>query len=345
MSKHNELRAMLFEKPDHIPMHFVLSPACWFAYPQDRLCDLMEAHPFLFPGFRRPKLPFTPELGPDSDPSTSFTDAMGCVWHSAKPGLLGTVVRHPLADWADRERFSFPDPDRTDGRFPVDWAAVKAAMDRAPYRAGGLRHGHTFLQLCDLRGYQNLMFDMADEDERLDELIDGLTEFNLAVVRRWLDAGAQVMGYPEDLGMQVGPMLSPDQFRRYILPAYRRIMEPARRAGVIVTMHSDGDIRLLADDLVDGGVQVLNLQDLVNGIDWIRDRFFGRLALELDVDRQDVTVRGTPQQIDALIREEVEKLSTPQGGLMMVHGCYPGPSLENIAALMDAMEKYAFYWS
>ena len=71
------------------------------------------------------------------------------------------------------------------------------------------------------------------------------------------------MSFPEDLGMQVGPMLSPNDFRKFIKPVYQKLMAPARDAGCIVHMHSDGDIRLLADDLVEGGVQVINLQDLV----------------------------------------------------------------------------------
>ncbi len=72
-------------------------------------------------------------------------------------------------------------------------------------------------------------------------------------------------------------------------------------------MHSDGDIRALSDDLIDGGVEVINLQDLVNGIDWIADKFAGKVCVELDIDRQDITFSGTPDQIDALVREEVKK--------------------------------------
>jgi uroporphyrinogen-III decarboxylase len=154
-----------------------------------------------------------------------------------------------------------------------------------------------------------------------------------------------VFGFAEDLGMQVGPMLSPAHLRRYIKPSYQRMMKLARKSGAVVHMHSDGDIRLLADDLVDGGVEVLNLQDLVNGIDWIAARFAGRVCIELDIDRQFITPYGTPAQIDALIREEVEKLGSKRGGLMMIYGLYPGVPLENAAALMDAMEKYAFFYS
>jgi hypothetical protein len=41
--------------------------------------------------------------------------------------------------------------------------------------------------------------------------------------------------------------------------------------------------------LVDGGVEVIKLQDLVNGIDWIADKFAGHTCIELDIDRQDIT--------------------------------------------------------
>ena len=62
-------------------------------------------------------------------------------------------------------------------------------------------------------------------------------------------------------------------------------------------------------------------------------------------NHQKITPHGTPEEIDALIREEVEKIATKDGGLCMVYGLYPGVPLENAKAVMDAMEKYAFYFS
>ena len=44
-------------------------------------------------------------------------------------------------------------------------------------------------------------------------------------------------------------------------------------------------------------------------------------------------------------KEEVTKLGSKQGGLMMIFGLYPGVPLENIKALMDAMEKYSGHYS
>jgi len=145
--------------------------------------------------------------------------------------------------------------------------------------------------------------------------------------------------------MQLGPMLSPEHFRKYIKPVYERLMAPALEAGCLVHMHSDGDIRALADDLIISGVDAVNLQDLVNGIDWIAANLKGRLCIDLDIDRQQITRFGDPEQIDELIRREVQMLGSPEGGLMMIYGLYPGIPLGNVRAVADAMERYATKFS
>ncbi len=344
----NLLRAVHFERPDHIPMSFHISAACWRHYDQDALQDLMEAHPFLFPNFER-QARVEPSFAPFRRAGDPYMDSWGCAWVTPEMGITGAVVGHPLADWADFDDYVPPNPAEHNGWTPVDWDGIAENFARAKQegrlRRGGLRHGHTFLTLTYIRGYENVIYDMIDEDARFMKLLDMVEAFNAEIVRRYLDLGAEWMGYPEDLGMQRGPMLSPEQFRKYIKPVYERLMAPAREAGCIVHMHSDGDVRDLVEDLIDGGVEVMNLQDLVNGIDWIAENLKGRVCIDLDVDRQQITRFGTPEQIDALIREEVEKLGSKEGGLMMIFGLYPGTPLENVAALMDAMEKYAGFYA
>ena len=346
----NYTRAIRFERPDHIPMEFVINAACWHHYPKEALFDLMEAHKFLFPDFKRPSPDWMPTYALVARADQPYTDPMGCVWTTSDNGITGTVTGHPLADWdAFNTSWKIADPETSDGLYFLDWNKKIEYWNKI--KAGGgsfrgkLRHGHTFLQLSDLRGYQNLLFDMVEEEPLLDELIEQLTDFNIAVVKRYIDNGCVSMEYPEDLGMQVGPMLSPDMFRRYIKPSYAKIMKPARDAGIPIHMHSDGDIRLLVDDILSAGVEIINLQDIVNGIDWIAEKFKGKLCVELDIDRQKITPFGTPEQIDALIHEEVSKIGTPKGGLCMIYGLYPGVPLENVKAVMDAMEKYAFYFA
>lgn len=343
-SKENVLKAIRFEGPDFIPMRFSVNAACWNNYDQEALKDLIESHKTLFPNYKRPSGRVEPNYILNARAGAPYRDPWGCVWETAEDGITGSVHEHPLADWKDFKSYKAPDPGRTDGTYPVDWKGLSEGVRKAKEEGRlvhlGLPHGHSFLRLQDIRGYESVIFDMMDGSPEFLKLLGMVEEFNYGYTMRCLELGPDIMGYAEDLGMQSGPMLSPELFRKFIKPLYQRCMKPARDQGCAVHMHSDGDIRSLVDDLIDGGVEALNLQDLVNGLDWIEGRLAGKLCIELDIDRQRVTRFGTPSEIDALVREEVERLSTPQGGLMMVYGLYPGVPLENAKAVMDAMERY-----
>lgn len=339
----NVRRAIRFERPERIPVNFVINDACWTNYPPDWLAEQIERHPLVFHGRKAPALPYTPDYALVARRDAPYTDDFGCVWVTAENGITGTVKGHPLAEIGRLKDYRFPDPAVCMGIGPVDWEAEKrrlrAAREAGDFVFAGLRHGHTFLQLSDMLGYEQLLFAMEDEEPWLGPLIDGVEEFNRGILERYLAIGVDLFAFPEDLGMQRGPMLSPENFRRWIKPSYTRLMRRAREAGTAIHMHSDGDIRALAADLVGSGVEVLNLQDLVNGIEWIRENYRGKLCVELDVDRQSVTRFGSPALVRELIRTEIDRLSTPEGGLMFVYGLYPGIPRENAEALLDALEN------
>ena len=301
-----------------------------------------------------------PDYLPNAIKGRPFTDDFGCVWETLDSGIIGTVTGHPLRDLSGIGDYTFPDPAYCAGTGPINWeaeaAAVRMEKEKGWAAIRGLRHGHTFLQLCDICGYEELVFAMSDDDPRLQRLIDGLLEFNLGLVERYLALNPDVVTYAEDLGMQSGPMLTPDMFRSFIMPSYRTLMMPAWRSGALIHFHSDGDIRALAECLLETvspkgmgsdrpiGVDIINIQDSVNGVGWIAGNLKGKVCIDLDIDRQQVTPFGNHAQIDELIRTEVQTLGSPQGGLTMVYGMYPGVPLENAAALMDAMERYALYY-
>jgi uroporphyrinogen decarboxylase len=344
----NTLRAIRFERPEYIPMIFWINPACWHHYPHEALFELMAEHPLLFPDFNSQDITL-PEPAPWEQAGKPYTDAWGCVWETIDDGITGSVTQHPLADWDALQSFTPPDPARTNGMAAIDWSVIKDKILKADgegkHCAGSLEHGHAFLRLSYMRGYEKLLLDMADGEQRLWQLIEIVESFSAEIVQRYIDCGVAMMRYPEDLGMQLGPLLSPEHFRKYIKPVYEHLMEPAREAGCLVHMHSDGDIRKLVDDLATSGVDALNLQDLVNGIDWIAANLKGRVCIDLDIDRQQITRFGSPEQIDDLIRTEVQMLGSPEGGLMMIYGLYPCVPLENVKAVADAMERYATFYS
>ena len=349
--RENLERTVRFERPERIPMSFHVNPSCWHHYPPERLRELMAAHPLLFPelqpvGDAQAAGPVPVEIPPHTRAGAPFTDPWGCVWETPDDGIIGAVVRHPLERWEDLEGYTPPDPDQVTHWGPIDWEAqrrqIGPSISQRCLKNGEVGHNHTWLRLVDIRGYTNVLYDMADGEPRLGRLLDMLEEFNLGLVDNWIEkVGVRWLDFAEDLGMQVGPMLSPEYFRRFIKPSYLRLFARAKAAGCLVHVHADGDIRTLAEDLLECGVDVLNLQDLVNGVEWIREHLQGRVCIELDIDRQKITYGGTPREIDELIRSEVEALGDPAGGLMMIYGLYPGIPLANAEAVMDAMERYS----
>ena len=344
-SRENLLKAIRFETPDYIPMTFHINAACWNHYDQNALLDLIAEHPFLFPDFQKPALPVIPQYDANARADRPYTDDFGCVWKTAMDGIVGSVLEHPLADIGRYETYRFPDPEHSTGLGPVDWVAfereIAAQKAAGQMTYGDLRHGHTFQQLCDIRGYMDTLMDLTDEEPEVLELLERLCQFNLAQINHFLAADVDIIRIPEDLGMQMGPMISPSLFREYIKPLYQRMLKPVRQAGKIIHMHSDGDIRSLVDDIIEGGVDIINLQDLVNGVDWIGGKFREKTCVDLDIDRQRITPFGTPAQIHNHIRNCIETIGCKEGGLMMIYGLYPGVPLENVKALMDAMTQYA----
>jgi hypothetical protein len=100
----------------------------------------------------------------------------------------------------------------------------------------------------------------------------------------------------------------------------------------------------LIDLLIEAGVTIINPQDLCNGIDNLAREVKGRVCISLDVDRQKIVPFGTRREIRELVREEVMKLGSPRGGLMLVAGIYPPTPPENVDALCCAMEEFRTYW-
>jgi len=351
-NRDNTLRTATFARdgllPDHIPISVVISAATWDQLRTD-LEDVLARHPLFFPGFQKGQRDYdNPTFGPAHRAGEHFTDAWDCTWFDAIDGLEGQVVGHPLDDWDKLPAYQVPDPLVTADRGPVDWDAQRRNVAKAKadgrLTRGGTPHGFLFLRLSYLRGFENLMLDMATAEPRLDTLIEMVNAHNRTLIGQWLDMGVDIINFAEDLGTQAASVMGPRHFARYLAPAYKQLMAPCREAGALVGLHTDGYIMDIADQLLDCGVDILNPQDLCNGIDALATHLKGRVCIDLDVDRQTIVPFGTARDIHGLIEEEVRKLGSPQGGLMMVVGIYPPTPPENVHALLTAFETFRTHW-
>ena len=344
----NYLRSARFLHPESIPCHVAISGAS-FAEHGRELEEVLCRHRRLFPDFVPGRCDyenydFLPEqrVGERVDP-------WGCTWRCAINGLVGTVVGHPLADWSALAGLRPPPPlPQNAHRITSDWPAERARIERARQRgeltSGGVPHGFLFMRLLYLRGFENLLCDLVAEPPQLWRLIEIVKGHNAELIQRWLGLDVDVVGFGEDLGTQSGPMISPAMFAKYVTPAYKQLMSPARAAGKLVHLHSDGYVMDLMDEFAAAGVDIVNPQDLVNGIDALAAEVKGRFCIDLDVDRQSIVPFGSRKDIHDLIEAEVRKLGDPAGGLMLKVGIYPPTPPQNVDALCEAFDKFATYW-
>lgn len=274
---------------------------------------------------------------------TTKKDKWGCLWFYAIDYLEGQVIEHPLENQENFKDYRAPDP----GEY-TDWKKfeeeIKITREKGELAEGGVEHGFLFLKLTYLRGFENLMIDIAERNPLLYHLIEIITDYWMDVVKRYINTGVDLIYFGDDLGLQKSLPISPSAWREFIKPSYKKIFSYCRENNVAVYLHTDGYILDIIPDLIECGVSVLNPQDLVNGIDNLERIAKGKVALDLDIDRQRLTVYGKTEEIDTHIFNCIKKLGSPEGGLSLVWGVYPGTPVENIEAVIAAMEKYRLYW-
>lgn len=339
----NFLKTVYFDHPQWVPASMWFLPATWMMH-RERLEEVLLAHPKLYPGWKKGQYNFDTNWGVTYEVG-QHTDCWGVTWDNVRLGMSSTAVGHPLADWEafDSGRWKAPDPEKDHWFGPRNFDADrerlrKAREARQVAEIAPLNHGFVFLLLADLRGYEEFMVDVAMGEPRLDRLIEAIESYELPVIRKYLEMGAEQVTFGEDLGIQTGLPISPAAWRRYIKPTYRKLFAPCRDADAIVYLHTDGNILDIIPDLIECGVNILNPQIRPNTAAGLRQVARGKVALHQDLDRQ-LFPFATPRQLEEHVGQVVEELYLPEGGLSLSIEIAPDVPLENIDALATAIEK------
>lgn len=336
----NYIKAITFSNPRWIPCRVSLMPATWRKH-RKNLEEIVLRHPKIFPDYKEGSIDFDIIDNPTYRRG-KVTDSWGCVWENIEEGLDGLVVGHPLDDWEKLDTYTPPDPITQEERGGIpDWEKrrewIKELKSQGRLARGGLPHGFMYMRLYYLRGFENLMIDIALDDPRLERLINMVLDYNIRFINKWLELGIDIMDFGDDLGNQDRLPISPEKFRRYLKPCYKKMFSLCREKNVYVYLHSDGHILEIIDDLIECGINVINPQVRANTIEGLEKVAKGKVCIDLDLDRQ-LFPFATPKEIREHIETAVERLNSPNGGLMLIAECEPDVPLENIEAICDTLE-------
>lgn len=257
-------------------------------------------------------------------------------------GEEGYYIRiSPLANSRDLDAFAWPDPDAP-GLFEQARRTIEIYGDEyfiVPNLGFAL-----FERAWSLRGLEQFLMDLALDPGWTGELLDRITEIQLALIQKYIKFGVDGAYFGDDYGAQKSLILSPASWRALIKPRLARLFAPFRERGLPILMHSDGQIQKILPDLVEIGLTVLNpVQPEVLEHAWLHQNFGDQLAFYGGISTQTTLPQGTPEQVRQAVRGCIQDLA-PQGtGLLLApsHRMMTDIPLENVETMLAAFQELA----
>ncbi|MFH0963508.1 MAG: uroporphyrinogen decarboxylase family protein [Planctomycetota bacterium] len=166
-------------------------------------------------------------------------------------------IAHPLKDAEDWEKLKERLDPHDPARFPDNWHELvqKYRNREFPLQLGCFPYGF-FGTLRDFMGLQNLLLAFFDQPELIRDILDYLTDLWIEIWAKVVSrVDADVAHFWEDMCYRGGPLISPELFRHFMLPCYKRMTAFARDNGIdIITVDTDGNCWELIPLFLEGGV-------------------------------------------------------------------------------------------
>jgi len=267
-----------------------------------------------------------------------WRDEFGVVWDRTVDQDIGNVANLCLPE-PTLDGFAFPDP-RDPRRYAHYPEFCRAHADLFKFSDIGFS---LFERAWTLRGMENLLMDMYLHPEFVEELLDRIVDFNVAVLRHAVEFPVDGCRFGDDWGNQRAVMMGPALWRRFLKPRLARQYAVAREAGKRVLIHSCGAVAELFDDLIEIGVDCFNpFQPEVMDVFAMKRRYGDRLSFCGGMSTQ----RTLPFDTPAGVRRAAKRLMREcgRGGGYILAPAHDTPKdvpLENVVALIETCREQA----
>lgn len=237
-------------------------------------------------------------------------DEWGCEWlNLGEIGMLGQVVKHPFDDISGLSSYIWPKAE------DMDLASACEMSEKRGDKYFLLGYISVFERMVHLRGFENLLMDIALKEEHFFVIRDKILEYNMKLINRALELNPDGIFLADDWGSQISLMINPDVWRKLFLPVYKKMISRIREEGKDIFFHSDGYIIDILPDLADAGVNVFWVEFGVNTLDKLKNKLGGRVAF-LSLPDTQIIEFGTIPEIEAHVREQEYFLGDYNGGFI-----------------------------
>ena len=245
-------------------------------------------------------------------------------------------VDHPIKDWDDLMHFKVPEIHRE--LFPDDEIA-ECRRDGKTVIFGGPWSNPTFEMYRTLRGFENCLTDPILYPDQCFDLIGRIEKYNLRVIKIWLELGCEIIGFADDLGTMKQTLISPELWRKFYKPSYKKYCDLIHGAGVKTWMHSDGAIAEIIPDLIEVGLDILDpVQAECIDINWLADICSNRMIVWGGMHSH-LMGTGTYDTVRAHAEEAIDVFHGFEGGMVGTKSNYLLKSIDVALALYHAFRR------
>jgi uroporphyrinogen decarboxylase len=269
------------------------------------------------------------------------------IYYKYEPDWVMTVapaVRYP----EDLDRIEPPDASVLDdmwfclggGLFPTHKTSVKELVKTFgdEYYLELQQYGPFQAVWFYLRGMENWMMDIVKNPSFAKKLVECVMKPQIEVGKAAIEAGIDGILISDDMANASGPWFSAKVYREFFKPWVKRMADEYHKAGGFLAYHSDGNVNLLMDDMVDTGVDCINplCRDEGMVLADFKKKYGNRTAC---LGGAHFGLAGfSPEQLEAHVKELIET-GAPGGGYV-----YRAPihdlSREQVYHYQSLLRKY-----
>ena len=256
---------------------------------------------------------------------------------------MGQPRENLIKGWNDFSKLEIPDAyDKS--RFTQVAAKRKKYGEDKYYLASLVLTGFTIMTF--LRGFENTLIDFYENRVEIEKLADKVFGFEEDIIKQLKDNGFNGVAFFDDWGTQTNLIISPKMWREFFKPRYKKQFDLAHKNGLDVYFHCCGNIYDIIPDLIEIGVDMLNLsQPNIFDIEKLGKDYGGKVSFVCPVSYQTTSLSGTKEDIYADVKTLVDNLGCYNGGLIGYVEEYSSIGMpdENYQYCVDAFRELGRY--